>query len=87
MFAEVFGASQDALGVLEQLAILLLQSLFVVGTFAGGNAANLARDPVDVLEQVLVLTPSGQVQLVGQVDRQLDIFRTPSSISELSVGS
>jgi len=58
LFAEVLSASQDTSGLLEQLTVLFLQALLVVGTFACGDAADLASDLRDVLEQVLMLTPA-----------------------------
>lgn len=71
-FAHLRSPREDLLCPAKQLAILLLQSLFVVAAFARAEAGNLTRSLFHFLQQVLVLSPADGVIRFAKLHAQFD---------------
>ena len=66
------GALEDRCGATKQFAILGCHAIFVVGSFALGDARDLTVDLFHFLQQVLMLSPADDVIAFVEPHAQLD---------------
>ena len=72
--ARFLGTRENSLGASQQLAILVSKSFFVLGSLACSNATDLASCLFDLLQLVIMLTPSHDLIVLGKRGTKLDGF-------------